>query len=108
MSLYLPQQTKRLVWVTLIKMENFNISESNFYREEFEKVGSTFVLRESEKGNEDAKFKSNFLDKKTLSFFRSLGGKEKVYQGSKFGFGCTISESISPDGQTKKLTYFFY
>ena len=89
-------------------MENFNISESNFYREEFDKVGRTFVLRESEKGNEDAKFKSNFLDKKTLSFFRSLGGKEKVYQGRKFGLGCTISESISPDGQTKKLTYFFY
>ena len=107
-SLYLLHQTKRLVWVTLIKMENFNISESNFYREEFEKVGSTFVLKETEKCNKDAKFKSNFLDKKTLSFFRSLGGKEKVYQGRKFSLGCTISESISPDGQTKKLTYFFY
>jgi hypothetical protein len=89
-------------------MKTFNISESNFCQEVYEKVASTYILKETEISNKDSKFKNNFLEPKTLRFFRSLGGKEKVYQGSKFGLGCTISESISPDGNTKKLTYFFY
>lgn len=89
-------------------MEKFNISESNFCQEIYTTDGSGYKLESTEISNKDAKFKSNFLDYKTLKFFRSIGGKEKVSQGSKFGLGCTISESISPDGNTKKLTYFFY
>lgn len=89
-------------------MKTFNISESNFCQEVYEKVVSTYILKETEISNKDSKFKNNFLESKTLRFFRSLGGKEKVSQGSKFGLGCTISESISPDGNTKKITYFFY
>lgn len=84
--------------------ETFNFQENNFLQETYENG----VLIESEKDNKDNKFKNNFLDKKALKFFRSLGGKEKVSQTSKFGIGCTLSTSISPDGNTKKLTYFFY
>jgi hypothetical protein len=89
-------------------METFNISESNFCQETFKKVGSTYILQETEISNKDSKFKNLFLDPKTLKFFKGMGGKEKITRGSKFGYGCTISESISPDAQTKKLTYFFY
>jgi len=88
-------------------MKTFNISESNFCQETYTTDGTGYKLESQEISNKDAKFKSNFLDAKTLKFFRSIGGKEKVSQGSKFGLGCTISESISPDGNTKKLTYFF-
>lgn len=89
-------------------MNTFNISESNFCQETYITDGTSYKLESQEIGNKDAKFKANFLDAKTLKFFRSIGGKEKVSQGSKFGIGCTISESISPDRNTKKLTYFFY
>jgi len=84
--------------------ETFNISKSNFYQETYENG----ILINAEKGNKDSAFKNKFLDSSTLRFFRSLGGKENVEQGRKFGLGCTISTSISPDGNTKKLTYFFY
>jgi len=89
-------------------MKAFNISESNFCQEIYTTDGTGYKLESQEISNKDSKFKNNFLDGKTLRFFRSIGGKEKVYQGSKFGIGCTICESISPDGNTKKLTYFFY
>lgn len=89
-------------------METFNISKHNFCQETFEKVASTYLLRETEISNKDSNFKNKFLDKSALKFFRSLGGKETVKQGVKFGLGCTISTSISPDGNTKKITYFFY
>lgn len=89
-------------------MENFNISESNFCQEVFTTDGTGYKLESTEICNKDAKFKANFLDAKTLKFFRSIGGKETVKQGIKFGLGCTVNTSISPDGNTKKLTYFFY
>lgn len=84
--------------------ETFNFRENNFLQETYENG----VLIESEKDNKDNKFQNNFLDKNTLKWFRNLGGKEKVSQTTKFGIGCTLSTSISPDGNTKKLTYFFY
>ena len=86
----------------------FNISESNFCQETYNMTNDGYQLTETEIGNKDSKFKNNFLNTQTLKFFRSVGGKENVSQGSKFGLGCTISESISPDKKTKKLTYFFY
>ena len=86
----------------------FNISESNFCQETYTTDGTGYILESQEIGNKDSNFKNNFLNKKTLSFFRSLGGKETITNGSKFGFGCTVAESISPDKTTKKLTYFFY
>lgn len=91
-----------------METSTFNISESNFCQETYTTDGTGYKLESQEIGNKDSKFKNNFLDPKALKFFRSIGGKEKVSQGSKFGLGCTISESISPDGNTKKLTYFFY
>jgi len=87
---------------------NFNISESNFCQETYNLANGEYQLTETEISNKDSKFKKNFLNPQTLNFFRSIGGKENVSQGSKFGIGCTISESISPDKITKKLTYFFY
>ncbi len=87
---------------------NFNIKEHNFCQETYELIVSTYILKETEISVKDSKFKNNFLDKSTLKFFRSLGGKETIKQGRKFNLGCTISTSISPDGQTKKITYFFY
>lgn len=89
-------------------METFNISKHNFCQETYTTDGTGYKLESQEFGNKDSNFKNNFLNQKTLKFFRSLGGKEKILQRSKFGLGCTISESISPDGNTKKLTYFFY
>ena len=89
-------------------MKTFNIKESNFCRETYNLINGVYHLIETEIENKDSKFKNNYLDAQTLKHFRSLGGKERVYQGSKFGLGCTISESISPDGNIKKLTYFFY
>jgi hypothetical protein len=86
----------------------FNISESNFCQETYNLVHSEYQIVDREISNKDSKFKNNFLSPQTLQFFRSIGGKETVSQGSKFGLGCTISESISPDKMTKKLTYFFY
>ena len=87
---------------------NFKISESNFCQETYNLTNDGYLLTKTEVGNKDSKFKNTFLEPKALKFFRSLGGKEKISQGSKFGIGCTISTSISPDGNTKKLTYFFY
>jgi len=84
--------------------ETFNVKESNFYQEHFENG----VLINTEKGNKDSHFKNKFLEPSTLRFFINLGGTEKVEQSRKFGLGCTLSTSISPDGNTKKLTYFFY
>ena len=87
---------------------NFNISVSNFYQEIYITDGTGYKLESTETANKDARFKANFLDPKTLRFFKSIGGKEKITQGVKFGLGCTISTSISPNGDTKKITYFFY
>jgi len=84
--------------------EAFNIKESNFYQETYENG----VLIEVEKDQKDEDYKTNFLNPSTLRWFRNLGGTEKVQQTTKFGLGCTLSTSISPDGNTKKLTYFFY
>ena len=86
----------------------FNISESNFCQETYNLTNDGYQLESQEISNKDSKFKNNFLNPQTLKFFRNIGGKEYVSQGSKFGLGCTISESISPDKMTKKLTYFFY
>lgn len=80
----------------------------NFYQETYNLTNEGYHLESQEVSNKDNKFKYNFLDAKTINFFRSIGGKEKIRQGSKFGLGCTILESISPDRKTKKLTYFFY
>ena len=89
-------------------IKTFNISESNFCQETYALTSDGYILENQEISNKDSKFKNNFLDAETLKFFRSIGGKEKVSKGSKFGLGCTVSESISPDKTTKKLTYFFY
>lgn len=87
-----------------MKNVNFNIRENNFYQETFEND----VLTETEKSTKDSEFKKRFLAPDTIRFFRNLGGTEKTTQGKKFDLGCTIHTSISPDGQTKKITYFFY
>lgn len=87
-----------------MKTTPFNIKEHNFYQETFENE----VLINSEASIKDSHFKNKFLDPSALRFFRNLGGTEKIEQGRKFDLGCTISTSISPDGTTKKLTYFFY
>ena len=95
---------ENLIAVIQETKETFNFQENNFLQETFENG----VLIESEKDKKDNKFQNNFLDKNTLKWFRNLGGKEKVSQSTKFGIGCTLSTSISPDKKTKKLTYFFY
>ena len=87
-----------------MQKSKFNINEHNFYQETFENG----ILIDSEASVKDSNFKSRFLDPSALRFFRSLGGIEKIKQGKKFDLGCTISTSISPDKQTKKITYFFY
>jgi len=84
--------------------ETFNIKESNFYRETYENG----ILIETEKDQKDEEYKTKFLNPSTLRWFRNLGGIEKVQQTTKFSLGCTLSTSISPDGNTKKLTYFFF
>ena len=84
--------------------ESIDLKVNNFMQETFENG----ILTEVEQSNKDYKFKNNFLDKKALKFFRNLGGKETVKQGKKFNIGCEINISISPDRQTKKITYFFY
>lgn len=84
--------------------ETFNFQENNFLQETYENR----VLVSTRKAKETNDFQNNFLNKNTLKWFRNLGGKEKVLQTTKFGIGCTLSTSISPDGNTKKLTYFFY
>ena len=84
----------------------FNIRKHNFCQETYELIGSTYLLRESEIDNKDSQYKKRFLDPSTLKFFISLGGTEKIALGGKFGLGCTISTSISPDKTTLKLTYF--
>lgn len=85
-------------------MGNFNIKENNYYSETFENG----VLTETETGNKDYQFKTNSISSDTLRFFRRLGGEETVKQGTKFGLGCTVSTSISPDKSTKVVRYFFY
>jgi len=90
--------------ITVETKETFNIKESNFYRETYENG----VLIEVEKAHKDEAFKTQFLKPDTLRWFRNLGGTEEVQQTTKFSLGCTLSTSISPDGNTKKLTYFFY
>lgn len=85
-------------------METINLEKSNYYQE-------TFIngeLSETERGLKDDRFKDNVLDKQSIDFFKRLGGKETIKQGSKFGYGCTIHTSISPDKSTKIIRYFFY
>jgi len=89
-------------------MKAFNIKESNFCQETYNFTDGVYQLTETEIGNKNSEFKNNFLNPKTLKFFRNIGGMETVTQGRKFNLGCTISESISPDKTIKKLTYFFY
>lgn len=90
--------------ITQETKETFNIRESNFYQETYENG----ILINANKDNKDDKFKDSYLSKENLKWFRNLGGIEKISQTTKFGLGCTLSTSISPDGNTKKLTYFFY
>lgn len=90
--------------LTVETKETFNVKETNFYRETYENE----VLIEVEKAQKDEAFKTQFLKPDTLKWFRNLGGIEKVQQTTKFGLKCTLSTSISPDGNAKKLTYFFY
>jgi hypothetical protein len=90
---------------TLVKnFDNINLKENNYMIEEYENG----VLIETSQEFKDELFKNRTLDKKTLKWFRNLGGKESIKQGYKFGIGCTINTSISPDGNTKVIRYFFY
>lgn len=89
--------------------EKIKSNEINFIYERYEKsLSGRWLLTETEESKQDNKFKENTINTDTLKWFRRLGGKEKVNQGSKHGYGCTISTSISPDGQSKILRYFFY
>jgi len=83
---------------------NFNIEENNFFQETFENN----ILTETEVSTKNEEYKRKYLSADTLRFFRNLGGFEKTEQSRKFNLGCTMHTSISPDGQTKKITYFFY
>ena len=90
---------------TLVKnFDNINLKEKNYMIEEYENG----VLIETSQEFKDELFKNRTLDKNTLKWFRNLGGKETVKQAYKFGFGCTVYTSISPDGTTKVIRYFFY
>lgn len=83
-------------------------AEINFIKKEYIKVLTRWVEQGTKERKEDENFKDRFLSKDTLKWFRNLGGKETVKQGSLHGYGCTIHTSISPDGTEKKVNYFFY
>ena len=84
--------------------EAIDLKVNNFMIEEYENG----ILIETSQEFKDELFKNRTLDKKALKWFRNLGGKETVKQAYKFGFGCTVNTSISPDGTTKVIRYFFY
>ena len=84
--------------------EAIDLKVNNFMIEEYENG----ILIETEQRQETELFKTRCIDKKALKWFRNLGGKETVKQAYKFGFGCTVNTSISPDGTTKVIRYFFY
>jgi hypothetical protein len=83
---------------------SIDLKENNYMIETFENG----ILTEAAQENKDYIFKNRCLDAKTLKMFRNMGGKESIKQGKKFGIGCTISTSISPDRNTKVVRYFFY
>ena len=86
------------------QFEAIDLKVNNFMIEEYENG----ILIETEQRQETELFKTRCIDKKALKWFRNLGGKETVKQAYKFGFGCTVNTSISPDGTTKVIRYFFY
>lgn len=82
--------------------------EINYLKEDYTKVLTRWVLKDSRTSNEGKEYKRKSLDKGTIKWFRNLGSKETTKQGRKHGYGCTIHTSISPDGQDKSVRYFFY
>ena len=89
---------------TVKPFEAINLKVNNFMIEEYENG----ILIETEQRQETELFKNRCIDKNALKWFRNLGGKETVKQAYKFGIGCTVNTSISPDGTTKVIRYFFY
>lgn len=87
------------------KIQNGTI---NFIQVEYTKILTRWVKSSAQESKETEEFKSKYLSKDTLKFFRRLGGKETIKQGRLHGYGCTIHTSISPCGTLKKVNYFFY
>ena len=84
--------------------EAIDLKVNNFMIEEYENG----ILIETEQRQETELFKTRCIDKNALKLFRNLGGKESIKQAYKFGIGCTVNTSISTDGNTKVIRYFFY
>lgn len=90
-------------------VQKIKSNEINFIQESYEiNAAGKWELTETKESKEDDQFKEYTIKTDTLKWFRRLGGKESVRQGKKHGYGCTINTSISPDGQSKKVRYFFY
>ena len=72
------------------------------------KQGSKWVEKETETRTMTDQEKDRFQSKDTLRWFRNLGGRETVKQGTLKGFGATINVSLSPDRSERKTTYFLF
>jgi hypothetical protein len=80
----------------------------NLKKEKYEKHGSKWHLIEAEEEkNISREHYNNITDKRTIQFFRNLGGKEIVERSYTFaGYVPTTIHSISPD-RTEKYIYRF-
>lgn len=73
----------------------------------YEKNGKRWVLSKTEKELVSELHHKNATEKKTLDFFRSLGGSERnEYNYTSEGYKVVKNTSISPDGQKKIVREF--
>lgn len=71
-------------------------------RKEYTKVGSKWKLTDTDKFLSSERMHKNATDKKTLRFFRGLGGYERNdYRYTSRGYNVVRNTSISPDRKTK-------
>lgn len=75
---------------------------------EYDKVGSKWVLRSSKYRRISAQEYSNLISKPTIKFFKALGGYEKVTMGySDYGYIGVELNFISPGRDRKTLRTFY-
>lgn len=83
-------------------------NEYNTIRVHEVKVGSKWIEKEFETSSYTYDQKKRFISKDTLQFFKNLGGRETVKQGTFKGIGATINVSLSPCKTERKTTYFLF
>ena len=76
-------------------------------KNEYQRKGSKWVLKTSEKSMVSDEYHKNVTDKATLKFFRSLGGAERNDYGyTHEGYKVIRNTKLSPDRQTKIIRDF--